>query len=34
VRIYYKSPLYLLRGDLYDDMSQWYEPIPEVAEAR
>lgn len=31
VRIYYKSPLYLLRGDLYDDMSEWYAPVGEDA---
>lgn len=25
VRIYYKSPYYLLKGDMYDDMSDWYQ---------
>jgi hypothetical protein len=24
VKIYYKSPYYILQGDLYDDMSKWY----------
>jgi len=24
--IYYKSPYYLLKGDMYDEMDEWYEP--------
>jgi hypothetical protein len=27
VKIYLKSPYHLLRGDLYDDMSDWYRPV-------
>jgi hypothetical protein len=26
VRVYYKAPYHLLRGDMYDDMSDWYDP--------
>ncbi len=26
VYIYYKSPYYLLKGDMYDEMDEWYEP--------
>ena len=26
VYIYYKSPYYILKGELYDDMTDWYEP--------
>ena len=25
IKIYYKSPYYLLKGEMYDDMSQWYD---------
>ena len=25
IKIYYKSPYYLLKGDIYDDMTDWYE---------
>jgi len=25
IKIYYKSPYYLLKGDMYDDMTDWYE---------
>lgn len=25
VKIYYKSPYYLLKGEMYDDMSEWYD---------
>lgn len=32
VRIYWKSPLHLLRGDLYDDMSEWYVAVGDEAE--
>lgn len=30
VFIYHKAPLRLLRGELYDDMSDWYTPAPEA----
>lgn len=26
IYIYYKSPYYLLKGDMYDEMTDWYEP--------
>lgn len=25
VKIYYKSPYYILKGEMYDDMSDWYD---------
>jgi hypothetical protein len=25
IRIYYKAPYHLWRGDMYDDMSDWYD---------
>jgi hypothetical protein len=25
IKIYHKSPYYLMKGDLYDDMSDWYD---------
>jgi len=25
IKIYYKSPYYLFKGDMYDDMSDWYD---------
>ena len=28
IRIYYKAPWYILKGDMYDDMSDWYAPMP------
>lgn len=24
IRIYYKAPYYLMKGDMYDDMTEWY----------
>ncbi len=28
IKIYYKSPYYILKGEMYDDMSEWYaEPV-------
>lgn len=24
VKIYYKAPFYMMKGDMYDDMSEWY----------
>jgi len=26
IKIYHKAPYHLLRGDMYDDMSEWYDP--------
>jgi len=26
IKIYYKSPYYILKGDMYDDMTDWYKP--------
>jgi len=28
IKIYHRAPHYLLRGELYDDMSQWYRERP------
>ena len=28
IRIYYKAPWYILKGEMYDDMSDWYAPMP------
>ncbi|MGH8475985.1 MAG: hypothetical protein ACRER2_09475 [Methylococcales bacterium] len=28
IKIYYKSPYYILKGERYDDMSDWYEDHP------
>lgn len=28
IKIYYKSPYYILKGEMYDDMTEWYEEIP------
>jgi hypothetical protein len=28
IKIYHRAPLHILRGDMYDDMSQWYTRIP------
>lgn len=25
IKIYYKSPYYVLKGEMYDDMTEWYE---------
>ena len=25
IKIYYKAPYYLLKGEMYDDMSEWYD---------
>lgn len=25
IKIYYKAPYYMLKGDMYDDMTDWYE---------
>lgn len=27
VKIYHKSPLYILKGEMYDDMSDWYREV-------
>lgn len=29
IKIYHKSPYHLLRGNLYDDMTDWYRPVEE-----
>lgn len=31
IKIYYKSPYYMLKGDMYDDMSEWYDSNNSVA---
>ncbi len=28
IYIYYKAPWYILKGEMYDDMSDWYAPMP------
>ena len=28
IKIYHRAPLHLLRGEMYDDMSEWYAPRP------
>ena len=28
IKIYYRAPWHLLKGDTYDDMSEWYTDIP------
>jgi hypothetical protein len=30
VFIYHKAPMKLLRGEMYDDMSDWYTAVPEA----
>lgn len=30
VYIYHKAPLHLLRGQMYDDMTDWYAEVPQV----
>jgi hypothetical protein len=30
IRIYHRAPAYILRGQMYDDMRDWYRPQPEV----
>lgn len=32
IRIYHRAPLHLLRGEMYDDMTQWYRPQPQALE--
>jgi len=31
IRIYHRAPLHVLRGEMYDDMSDWYRAPPVVA---
>ena len=33
IRIYYKSPYYLMKGDMYDDMSDWYNDSQAVKQS-
>jgi hypothetical protein len=28
IKIYYKSPYYLMKGEMYDKMTDWYEEMP------
>jgi len=30
IKIYHKSPYYILKGDMYDDMSDWYGHAPDT----
>ena len=32
IKIYHKAPLFLMRGERYDDMTEWYREIPAGAE--
>lgn len=27
IKIYYRAPFYILKGDMYDDMSEWYQDV-------
>ena len=31
IKIYHRAPYHLLKGDLYDDMSDWYREVPAEA---
>ena len=33
IKIYHKAPMHLLRGEMYDDMSDWYSPAVTKADA-
>jgi len=33
IKIYYKSPYYLMKGDMYDDMSDWYNDSQAVKQS-
>lgn len=33
IKIYYKSPYYILKGERYDDMTDWYEPTPVIKQS-
>ena len=33
VKIYHKSPYYLMKGDMYDDMSDWYDAAHSVKQS-
>jgi hypothetical protein len=33
IKIYHKSPYYLMKGDLYDDMSDWYDTAHSVRQS-
>ncbi|MCI0654182.1 MAG: hypothetical protein L0Y39_06865 [Methylococcaceae bacterium] len=33
IKIYYKSPYYILKGERYDDMSDWYEAAPAMKQS-
>ena len=28
IKIYYKAPYYIMKGEMYDDMTEWYAPRP------
>lgn len=28
IKIYHRSPWYLAKGEMYDDMKEWYAPVP------
>ena len=28
IKIYYKSPYYIMKGEMYDEMTDWYEEMP------
>lgn len=30
IKIYHRAPLHILKGNMYDDMSQWYTQIPDA----
>ena len=28
IKIYHKAPYHILKGEMYDDMTDWYEEVP------
>ncbi|MBP6724669.1 MAG: hypothetical protein KA137_07500 [Halioglobus sp.] len=34
IKIYHRAPLHIIKGEMYDDMSEWYMPVPREAEQR
>lgn len=34
IRIYHKAPYYLWKGETYDNMTEWYRPVPAVQQTR
>jgi hypothetical protein len=32
IKIYHKSPYYIIKGEMYDEMTDWYEDVPKDKE--